>query len=144
MLNHPCPAFLQSRGKKRAPDVCSAKNPPQTRQFCFNVLNYSFSVNEEPFLPLTTEIRMSQQETTHIFPTTSVYPVRQTEISFPLTTRCLRHVDSLSRSTSSKSGASGGFVMVGSCPPTPNSSLLFSPQKQSRNTSDETDDFEFQ
>ncbi|GIY96711.1 hypothetical protein CEXT_351501 [Caerostris extrusa] len=41
-----------------APDVSSIKNPPQTRQFCSNVLNYSFSGNEEPFLPLTTEIRI--------------------------------------------------------------------------------------
>ncbi|GIY32582.1 hypothetical protein CDAR_412771 [Caerostris darwini] len=129
MLNHLRPAFLQSRGKKSGPDVFSTKNPPQTRQkkesFGSNVLNYSFSVNEEPFLPLTTEIRTSQQETTNKFPTTSVCLVRQTEISFPLTTRCLRHMDSLSRSTSSKSSASEGFVKVGSCPPTPNTSLLF-------------------
>ncbi|GIY98120.1 hypothetical protein CEXT_104891 [Caerostris extrusa] len=32
MLNHPCPAFLQSQGKKSTPDVFSTKNPPQTRQ----------------------------------------------------------------------------------------------------------------
>ncbi|GIY95132.1 hypothetical protein CEXT_248301 [Caerostris extrusa] len=50
----------------------------------------------------------------------------------------------LSRSTSSKSGASGGFVKVGSCPPTPNSSLIFPPHNQFRNTSDDTNDFQVQ
>ncbi|GIX84762.1 hypothetical protein CDAR_258621 [Caerostris darwini] len=32
MLNHPCPAFLQSHEKKSFTDVSSTKNPPQTMQ----------------------------------------------------------------------------------------------------------------
>ncbi|GIY32584.1 hypothetical protein CDAR_412781 [Caerostris darwini] len=152
MLNHLHPAFLQSQGKKCVPR-CFCRQRILLKQGekgvgQFECSKLFVSVGEEPFLPLTTEIRTSQQETTDIFPTTSVYPVGQTEISFPLTTRCLRRMDSLSRSTSSKSSASGGFVKVSSCPPNlwffffAKNSLLFFSWKLFRNMFDETDDFE--
>ncbi|GIY32580.1 hypothetical protein CDAR_412761 [Caerostris darwini] len=61
MLNQLCPCFPPV-AKHEVCTRCfldeeSSSNKVKKESFCSNVLNYSFSVDEEPFLPLTTEMR---------------------------------------------------------------------------------------
>ncbi|GIX88211.1 hypothetical protein CDAR_269391 [Caerostris darwini] len=126
----------QSRGIQTsyASYVFSTKYPPQTRQFGSNALTISSldhrnqgRVNRR----IPDDICLPSSTNSDLFPSNDqMSPTR----GF-----------SLSSSTSSKSSASGGFVKVSSCPPTPQSLLcFFFSQKQFRNTAVETDDSEFQ
>ncbi|GIY98124.1 hypothetical protein CEXT_104911 [Caerostris extrusa] len=70
MLNHLCPAFLQSRGKKSGPRCFSTKNPPQTRQKGVVLFEYSDIIRSQStkspfFLDHRNQDRVNKRQPTY-------------------------------------------------------------------------------
>ncbi|GIY98117.1 hypothetical protein CEXT_104861 [Caerostris extrusa] len=109
MLNHLCPAFLLSRSKRSGPrcfcDKESSSNKEKGSLSVRTFRNYSFSDNEEPFLPLTTEIRTESTRDNRRIPDDICSPSSTNRDFSPSNDQMSLTRGTLSRSTSSKSSA---------------------------------------